>query len=131
MPGREFTVGILEGHALPVVEICPVGGAYDYYHKYTPGVTEELCPAPLTAAQSEALQAMACVAFAALDLRDFARIDFREDAKGQPCFLEANVTPGMTATSLLPLAAHAEGIEFPVLCERMALLAARRKVVDT
>lgn len=131
LPGREFTVGVLGGHALPVVEICPVGGVYDYHHKYTPGATEELCPAPLTASESEQLQAFACVIFAALGLRDLARIDFRADGQGMPHFLEANVTPGMTATSLLPLAAHAEGIEFPTLCEQLAYLAARRKSSDT
>ena len=128
LSGREFTVGVLDGQALPVVEICPVGGVYDYHHKYTPGATEELCPAPITAEQSDSLQSLARVIFASLGLRDIARIDFREDERGQPYFLEANVTPGMTATSLLPLAAHAEGIDFPELCECLAYLASKRKI---
>ena len=127
LPGREFTVGILDGAALPVVEIRPLGGVYDYRHKYTAGACEELCPAPIPPERARYLQALSLRAFAALGLRDYARIDLREDRKGEPRFLEANTLPGMTQTSLFPLAAEAAGLSFPELCEKMAAMAAKRK----
>lgn len=127
LPGREFTVGVLEGETLPAVEIRPHGGQYDYRHKYTAGESDELCPAPIEAWEAECLSAYAKAAFDALSLRDYARIDFREDAVGTPCFLEANTLPGMTGTSLLPLSARAAGLSFSALCERMITLAANRK----
>ena len=127
LPGREFTVGVLEGRTLPAVEIIPDGGVYDYEHKYTPGATRELCPAPIDATLDERLGALALLCFRALGLRDLARIDFKLNAQGKPCFLEANTLPGLTATSLLPLAARAAGLSFPTLCERLAALAAKRK----
>lgn len=127
LPGREYTVGVFEGKALPAVEIRPIGGAYDYEHKYTLGASEELCPAPLSDSKAQHLSALALSAFAALSLRDYARIDFREDGMGNPRFLEANTLPGMTETSLFPLAAAAAGIDFSELCEKMAVLAAKRK----
>lgn len=127
LPGREYTVGVFDGRALPSVEIRPIGGAYDYEHKYTAGASEELCPAPLSASKAQHLSALALTAFAALGLRDYARIDFREDGMGNPRFLEANTLPGMTQTSLFPLAAATAGIPFPELCEKMAALAAKRK----
>ena len=125
--GREYTVGILNGQALPVVEIRPQGGVYDYRRKYTVGETEEICPAPIPDKEANRLQKWAKQAFLALGLRDFARVDFKEDENGVPHFLEANTLPGMTRTSLLPLAAERAGIAFPSLCEQMALLAAKRK----
>ena len=128
LPGREYSVGILEGQALPPIEIRPRGGVYDYHHKYTAGATEELCPAPLAPSALLALERMALDAFQALGMRDFGRIDFREDAGGRVCFLEANTLPGLAATSLLPLAAEQVGIDFATLCERVAALAARRKI---
>jgi D-alanine-D-alanine ligase len=129
LPGREFTVGILNGAALPAVEIRPVGGAYDYEHKYTVGASEELCPAPLDAPRALQLAKLALTAFGALGLRDYARIDFREDTMGDPRFLEANTLPGMTETSLFPLAAATAQIDFVALCEKMAVLAAKRKKI--
>ena len=129
LPGREYTIGIFEGKALPAVEIRPIGGAYDYEHKYTVGASEELCPAPLPDLKAQHLSQLALTAFAALGLRDYARIDFREDGMGYPHFLEANTLPGMTQTSLFPLAAATAGIGFPELCEKMAVLAAKRKKV--
>lgn len=125
--GREFTVGVLNGRALPVVEIRPCGGVYDYEHKYTAGACEELCPAPISRRESEWLTQLALIAFRALGLRDYARIDFRQDGGGTPCFLEANTLPGMTETSLLPLAAKTQGIDFEELCEQMIQLAMKRK----
>ncbi|MBQ8357296.1 MAG: D-alanine--D-alanine ligase [Clostridia bacterium] len=127
LPGREYTVGILGGRALPVVEIRPLGGAYDYEHKYTAGASEELCPAPLSPQKAGYLTGLALSAYGALGLRDYARIDFREDEGAEPRFLEANTLPGMTETSLFPLAASAAGISFPQLCEIMATSAAKRK----
>lgn len=127
LSGREFTVGVFEGKTLPVVEIRPVGGAYDYEHKYTAGASEELCPAPIDASKASCLSALALSAFAALGLRDYARIDFREDGMGNPRFLEANTLPGMTETSLFPLAARTAGIGFGALCEKMSMLAAKRR----
>ena len=127
LTGREYTVGILAGEALPVVEIRPLDGPYDYEHKYRPGASLELCPAPLPHARAAALQQAALTAFAALGLRDYARMDFRESSAGEPYFLEANTLPGMTATSLLPLAASVAGYDKTALCLRMAELAAKRK----
>ena len=127
LTGREFTVGVLEGKPLPPVEIIPHGGIYDYTHKYTPGATAELCPAPISEKQAQRLAALAMTAYHTLGLRDFARIDFKESANGTPCFLEANTLPGLTKTSLLPLAAGASGISYLTLCVRMASAAAKRK----
>ena len=127
LSGREFTVGLLGEKALPVVEIRSRSGNYDYQTKYTAGACEELCPAPITASYERRLQDMAKRAFNALGLRDYARVDFREDANGEPRFLEANALPGMTATSLFPLAAEAVGIPFGRLCEKMAAMAAERR----
>lgn len=123
LPGREFSVGILGERVLPAVEIRPRGGLYDYAHKYTKGITEELCPAPLSPERTASLAQMAHRAFHALGLCDVARIDFKENAAGVPCFLEANTLPGMTETSLLPQAALAVGISFPQLCEQLLQLA--------
>lgn len=127
LSGREFTVGVLDGEPLPPVEIIPHGGIYDYTHKYTPGATAELCPAPIPREQADRLTTLAMTAYAALGLRDFARIDFKEAADGTPCFLEANTLPGLTKTSLLPRAAEAMGISYLSLCTRMASAAAKRK----
>ena len=121
--GRELTVGILGGEALPVGEIIPKHEIYDYECKYTAGMAEEIFPAPLTAEQTAEVQEQARRAFAALKLGGCARIDFRMTAPGVFYCLEANTLPGMTATSLIPQAAAAAGIPFPELCERIARLA--------
>jgi D-alanine-D-alanine ligase len=121
--GRELTVGILGGEALPAGEIIPKHEIYDYECKYTAGMAEEIFPAPLTTEQAVAVQAQAQRAFAALKLGGCARIDFRMTIAGEFYCLEANTLPGMTATSLIPQAAAAAGIPFPELCERIAQLA--------
>jgi D-alanine-D-alanine ligase len=121
--GRELTVGILGGEALPVGEIIPKHEIYDYECKYTAGMADEHFPAPLTAAQTAAVQDEARRAFAALKLGGCARIDFRMNDAGELFCLEANTLPGMTATSLIPQAAAAAGMPFPELCERIAELA--------
>ena len=120
--GRELTVGILGDQALPPVEIRPKKGIYDYHSKYTPGMTEYFCPAPVDEEVTAQLQAYALRAFRVLKLRGYARIDFIL-AKEQLFCLEANTLPGMTATSLLPKGAAAVGISFPELCERIVRLA--------
>jgi len=121
--GRELTVPILGGEALPVGEIIPKHEIYDYECKYTPGMATEVFPAALTAEQTAEVQRQAQQAFAALKLNGCARIDFRMNAAGEFYCLEANTLPGMTATSLVPQGAAAAGMDFPVLCERIALLA--------
>jgi D-alanine-D-alanine ligase len=123
--GRELTVGILGDQALPPVEIRPKKGIYDYESKYTPGMTEYLCPAPLDEEVVAQVQAYALRAFKVLKLRGYGRIDFIL-AKEQLFCLEANTLPGMTATSLLPKGAAAVGIDFPELCDRIARIAAGR-----
>jgi len=124
--GRETTVGILDGEALPVVEIRPRGGAYDYQSKYTAGASEYFCPADFDAATTQRIQAAALAAFQAIGGRDYSRVDVMVTAAGAPVVLEVNTLPGMTATSLLPKAAAAAGLDFPALCERMVDLALRR-----
>lgn len=121
--GRELTVPILGGEALPVGEIIPKKEIYDYECKYTPGMAEEVFPAALTVEQAAEVQRQAQRAFAALKLGGCARLDFRLNAAGEFYCLEANTLPGMTATSLVPQGAAAAGIDFPSLCERIARLA--------
>lgn len=125
--GREVTVGILGGRALPVVEVRPKTGCYDYERKYTPGQTEYLCPAPLEESVTQRVQEAALGAFRAVGGRDYARVDVMIDGEGNPVVLEVNTLPGMTETSLLPKAAAAAGIEFGVLCERMLEMALGRE----
>ena len=121
--GRELTVSILGGEALPVGEIIAKKEIYDYECKYTPGMAIETFPAALSASEATSVQTLAKQAFAALKLGGCARIDFRMTTDGQFYCLEANTLPGMTGTSLVPQAAAAAGISFPELCERIALLA--------
>lgn len=121
--GRELTVGILGGEALPVGEIIPKHEIYDYECKYTAGMAVEVFPADITDAQREDVQEQARRAFTALKLRGCARIDFRMSEAGEMFCLEANTLPGMTATSLIPQAAQAAGIGFAELCERIVMLA--------
>ena len=128
LPGREYSVAVWQGRALPPIEIRPIGGVYDYEHKYRPDASEEICPAPLRASALARLQDLALCCFEALGLRDLARIDFKEDAQGEPRFLEANTLPGMTATSLFPLAARVGGTPMDLLCEQIARNAAGRKM---
>ncbi|CAN5654033.1 D-alanine--D-alanine ligase [soil metagenome] len=120
--GRELTVAILGDHPLPPIEIRPKKGIYDYEAKYTPGMTEYLCPAPLDEEIVAQVQAFALRAFKVLKLRGYARIDFIL-AKEQLFCLEANTLPGMTATSLFPKAAAAAGLDFGDVCERAIELA--------
>lgn len=128
IPGRELTVGVLDGEALPVGEIIPKGEIFDYEAKYQKGGAREVFPAELPPEAAKELQRLALRAHAALKLGAYSRIDFRMDGPGQFWCLEANSLPGMTSGSLLPQAARAAGIEFPKLVERIcrAALVARR-----
>lgn len=126
--GRETTVGILEGRALPVVEVRPREGSYDYRNKYTAGATEYFCPADFPEPVTKAIQAAALGAFEAVGGRDYARVDVMVRGDGSPVVLEVNTLPGMTETSLLPKAAAAAGMDFGQLCERLALLALRHRI---
>ncbi len=125
--GRETTVGILDGVALPVVEVRPKSGSYDYRNKYTPGNTEYFCPAEFDDATAARIQAAALGAFRAVGGRDYSRVDVMVRANGEPVVLEVNTLPGMTPTSLLPKAAAAAGISYEQLCQRMIELALARK----
>lgn len=124
--GREFSVGVMDGRALPVIEIAPRQGFYDYKNKYQAGSTVETCPAELSAEKTRELQDIAERVFAALRMRSYARMDFRMSEAGDIFCLEANTLPGMTATSLLPQEAAAVGIDFPELCERILACAGGR-----
>ncbi len=121
IPGRELTVAVLDGEALPPVEIIPSHEIYDYECKYTPGMSRYEAPADLSSEETERLQDLAIRAYAALRQSSYSRIDFRRADDGSHWCLEANSLPGLTPTSLVPKAAAAAGIEFPKLCERIAL----------
>ena len=119
VPGRELTVGILEGRALAVGEIIPRHEIFDYECKYTPGMSEEIFPADLPEPVARECQRLGLLAHEALKLGGYSRVDFRLTPGGEALCLEVNTLPGMTATSLLPQSARAVGIEFPDLCERI------------
>lgn len=119
--GRELTVGILDGVALPAVEILPLDGFYDYKNKYQ-GTTREICPAEIPPTVASRAADLALLGFSALRLHGYARFDFLLDASNNLWCLEANTLPGMTPTSLLPLAASAVGISYNDLCERIVEL---------
>ena len=125
IPGRELTVGVLEGRALPVGEIIVPGEVFDYQAKYQAGGAREIFPAELPADVASRVQALAVRAHAALKLGAYSRIDFRLDPQGGIWCLEANSLPGMTAASLLPQAARAAGIGFSELVERICKAAVR------
>jgi D-alanine-D-alanine ligase len=119
VPGRELTVSILEGRALPVGEIIPQHEIFDYECKYTPGMSEEIFPADLPAAAAAECARLGLLGHEVLKLGSYSRIDFRLAPEGQFFCLEANTLPGLTATSLLPQAARAAGIEFAAVCDRI------------
>lgn len=121
--GKELTVGVVGEMALPVVEIRPKHLLYDYECKYTDGMCEYLCPAPITPAQTRACQEQGVEAFRALGCRGYARTDFRMDNEGHMYCLEVNTLPGMTSHSLVPKGAKAAGIDFPELVARICRLA--------
>jgi D-alanine-D-alanine ligase len=125
--GRETTVGILAGEPLPIVEVRPKSGVYDYTTKYTSGSTDYLCPAPFDEETTRRIQAAGLAAFKAIGGRDYSRVDVMVRPNGEPVVLEVNTLPGMTETSLLPKAAAAAGLSYAALCQKMVDLALNRK----
>ncbi|HOO27084.1 MAG TPA: D-alanine--D-alanine ligase [Lachnospiraceae bacterium] len=115
--GREFTACVIEDKALPVVEIAPLSGFYDYKNKYQAGSTIETCPAQIDEALTKKIQNMAVLAYQVLGISTYARMDFMVDENGECYCLEANTLPGMTPTSLIPQEAAAIGKSFAELCE--------------
>ena len=124
--GREFSVCVMDGEALPIVEIAPKDGFYDYKNKYQAGCTVETCPADLPEDTTKEIQEIAKKVFKALRLKSYARMDFMMDGQGNPYCLEANTLPGMTPTSLVPQEAAAIGINFEQLCEKILEMALRK-----
>ena len=121
--GREVTVGVLEGKPLPIVEIIPKNGGYNYKNKYTVGATDYICPAEFNELTTQRVKLAAQEALSALGGGNCARVDFIVREDGDPVLLEINTLPGMTATSLLPIAAQEAGLNFIQLCERLVNLA--------
>lgn len=118
--GREFSVGVLNGKALPIIEIAPLEGFYDYKNKYKAGSAVETCPAELTDEQTKKMQGYAEAAAKAIGLGTYSRIDFLiRESDGAMFCLEANTLPGMTPTSLLPQEAKVVGMDFNALCEEL------------
>lgn len=117
--GREVNVGVIDGKALPVIEICPKSGFYDYKNKYQSGLTDEYCPADLPTDITEKLQRTAEKVYEVLMFEVYGRMDFIVDARGDVWCLEGNTLPGLTPTSLLPQEAAVAGITYDDLCERI------------
>jgi D-alanine-D-alanine ligase len=130
--GRELTVGILGDQVLPIIEIIPKGGFYDFTNKYpflnpsAGGAAEHVCPAHLEPKKTEEVQQLALRAFRALGLKVYARVDVLLSDDGAATVLEANTIPGMTEASLLPEAAAVAGISYPQLCARIIELSTKR-----
>jgi D-alanine-D-alanine ligase len=126
--GRELTVGILGGEALPVIEIVPRDGFYDYEHKYTKGASDYFVPANIGEAATVAVQKAALAAHHSLGLEVYSRVDVLLGQDGSLNVMEINTIPGMTETSLLPKAAGVVGLSFSALCDRIAEISNRRFV---
>jgi D-alanine-D-alanine ligase len=130
--GRELTIGILGEQALPILEIIPKGGFYDFNNKYpflnpqAGGGAEHVCPAKIEAAKTREIQELALRAFRAVGLQVYGRVDAILSDSGQPFILEINTIPGMTEASLLPEAAAASGISYVELCARIIALSRAR-----
>ena len=127
VPGTELTVGILGDRALPVIEIRSKHEMFDYECKYQPGMSEEICPAPIPDDLARRVQDAGLRAHRALKLSGYSRVDFRVGADGAPVFLEANTLPGVTAASLIPKAARAAGMSFAAFTEAACRLALERR----
>jgi D-alanine-D-alanine ligase len=132
VPGRELTIGILGDQALPILEIIPKGGFYDFTNKYpflnpqAGGAAEHICPARIEPEKAKEIQELALRAFRALGLRVYSRVDMILSRTGEPFVLEINTIPGMTEASLLPEAAAAAGISYVDLCRRVIALSRAR-----
>lgn len=128
--GREFSVGVMDGKALPVIEMAPKEGFYDYRNKYQAGTTVETCPAQISEEKAGQMQEISEQVFRVLRLKSYARMDFVMSEAGEVFCLEANTLPGMTPTSLLPQEAAAAGMDFAELCETILGLAGISEVVS-
>lgn len=117
--GREIQIAILDGKALPSIEIRPREGFYDYKNKYQPGAAEEITPSPIPAEAEARIAASALTVFRALGLSAYSRADYIYDKEGRFWFLEINTLPGMTPTSLVPQEAAVAGIGYGELCEKI------------
>ena len=118
--GRELTVGVMDGKAMPVIEIIPKTGFYDYKNKYQAGATDEICPAQIGAEATARVQRLAEDVFRALKIDAYCRVDFLWDTSVDIIYcLEANTLPGMTPTSLIPQMAAAENMNYGELCEKI------------
>ena len=117
--GREIQCAVLEGKALPSIEIIPKTGFYDYANKYQPGAAEEVCPSQIPEAWEEKVRSATEKVFEILGLNVYSRADFIVTEDGTPYFLEINTLPGMTPTSLVPQEAAVVGIGYGELCERI------------
>lgn len=115
--GREFACGVIDGKALPPIEIIPKTGFFDYANKYQKDVTEEICPAHIDQETTDRMMALTVKAYHALKLNVYSRADFLLDSQGNLYCLEMNALPGMTSASLLPKEAVAAGISYGDLCE--------------
>ncbi len=124
--GREVTVGVLGEDVLPIIEIKAKEGLYDFDHKYTPGGSEHLVPAPLDAVLTKKIQGIALAAHRALGIEVYSRVDLMLGNDGRIAVLEVNTIPGMTQTSLLPDAAAAFGLDFTALCAKIVELSLAR-----
>ncbi|MDO5540144.1 MAG: D-alanine--D-alanine ligase [Eubacteriales bacterium] len=124
--GREFSVGVVDGKAYPIIEIAPLAGFYDYKNKYQPGSTVETCPADLPADLTREMQSYAEEAYRVLRLESYGRMDFMMDEENRMYCLEANTLPGMTPTSLLPQEAAALGMSFADLCDKLIEVSLRK-----
>ena len=121
LDGEEYTVAVMDETVFPVIKIVSQTGKYDYYSKYTPGVTKHICPAPISASLTKRMQDMALELFHLCHCSGVARVDMMTNKNGDPYVLEINTVPGMTGTSLVPDAVRALGISFEELCENILL----------
>lgn len=128
LDGKEFTVSVLNGKALPVIQINPHSGVYDYQSKYTKGSTDYLVPAPISEELKAELQAVAEKVYVTLQCAGLVRVDFMSNKNDEIFVLEINTVPGMTETSLAPKAAASMGMDFPALCEAILATAGMNKL---
>jgi D-alanine-D-alanine ligase len=128
LPGKEYTVSLLQDAALPSIRIEAAKTFYDYEAKYFRDDTRYFCPSGLSASAEAHLANLALAAFEAVGASGWGRADFMMDAAGRPLLLEVNTIPGMTSHSLVPMAARAVGIEFPELCWRVLETSFTRRV---
>lgn len=124
--GRELTVGVIDGKAMPVIEIIPKEGFYDYKNKYQAGLTEEICPAPISEEVTKRVQQLSEKVNDVLMIEAYCRVDFLMDDKGDMYCLEANTLPGMTSTSLIPQMAKVQGKSFGDLCEEIIAVSMKK-----